>query len=192
MLAPTPSGGIGNMFSRGTKTLSLRAFALGTAAAAALLAAGTASAQSGPGVADPPTLKQRGRDPGPPVRPGQQGNPPRPQHRICRRRHLQPDDRRGRQGQAARLYAGRPAAAGALRFADDRRPSRRHRPDQAQQQAAGGVDAPTMPAARSAGAQPHPALLQRHQPPFPRPQREPVGQRRQRASVDQSRRQVRI
>jgi L-ascorbate oxidase len=48
------------MFIRGTKTLSLRAFALGTAAASALLAAGTASAQIGEDVNNPPELKRRG------------------------------------------------------------------------------------------------------------------------------------
>jgi FtsP/CotA-like multicopper oxidase with cupredoxin domain len=52
---------MGNMFSRGTKTLSLRALALGTAAATALLASGTASAQLGREVAEPPKLKQRAK-----------------------------------------------------------------------------------------------------------------------------------
>ena len=51
------------MFSRGTKTLSLRAFTLGTAAAAALLAAGAASAQPGMDVANPPEMKRRGPPP---------------------------------------------------------------------------------------------------------------------------------
>ncbi len=46
------------MFS-GTKILSLRSIALGTAAASALLAAGTASAQSNQEPADPPELKRR-------------------------------------------------------------------------------------------------------------------------------------
>ena len=57
------------MFNRGTKTLSLRAFALGTAAASALLAAGTASAQPGKEPADPPRLKQRGASPNHPFAP---------------------------------------------------------------------------------------------------------------------------
>jgi FtsP/CotA-like multicopper oxidase with cupredoxin domain len=57
------------MFSRGTKTLSLRALALGTAAASALLAAGTASAQPGLEVKDPPKLKQRGASPNHPFAP---------------------------------------------------------------------------------------------------------------------------
>jgi FtsP/CotA-like multicopper oxidase with cupredoxin domain len=45
---------------RGKNTLGLRAFALSTAAASALLAAGTASAQPGQDVAEPPALKRRG------------------------------------------------------------------------------------------------------------------------------------
>jgi FtsP/CotA-like multicopper oxidase with cupredoxin domain len=57
------------MFGYGAKTLSLRAFALGTAAATALLAAGTASAQSDRDVADPPKLKQRGASPNHPFAP---------------------------------------------------------------------------------------------------------------------------
>jgi len=57
------------MFSRGTKTLSLRAFALGTAAASALLMAGTASAQIGVDVANPPELKKRPKPPGHPSSP---------------------------------------------------------------------------------------------------------------------------
>src|SRR5215210_5679098 len=57
------------MFNRGTKILSLRAFALGTAAASALLAAGTASAQSGQDVANPPELKRRGASPDHPFDP---------------------------------------------------------------------------------------------------------------------------
>ncbi|MGZ8287068.1 MAG: hypothetical protein ACXWUQ_15800, partial [Allosphingosinicella sp.] len=61
---------MGNMFSRGTKTLSLRAIALGTAAASALLMAGTASAQSGRDVAEPPKLKHRAKPPGHPHGPG--------------------------------------------------------------------------------------------------------------------------
>jgi L-ascorbate oxidase len=50
---------MGNMFSRGTKILNLRTFALGTVAASALLMAGTASAQPGQDPADPPELKRR-------------------------------------------------------------------------------------------------------------------------------------
>ena len=46
------------MFSRGTKIIGLRAFAMGTAAASALLAAGTASAQPGQEVANPPELRR--------------------------------------------------------------------------------------------------------------------------------------
>lgn len=57
------------MFSRGTKTLSLRAFVLGTAAASALLAAGTASAQSNKDPANPPELKRRGASPNHPFDP---------------------------------------------------------------------------------------------------------------------------
>ncbi len=57
------------MFIRGTKTLSLRAFALGTAAVSALLTAGTASAQIGQEVAEPPKLKQRGASPNHPFDP---------------------------------------------------------------------------------------------------------------------------
>ncbi|HYW17497.1 MAG TPA: multicopper oxidase family protein [Allosphingosinicella sp.] len=53
----------------GTKTLSLRALALGTAAATALLAAGTASAQPGQDVANPPELKRRGASPNHPFDP---------------------------------------------------------------------------------------------------------------------------
>lgn len=48
------------MFIRGKTILSLRAFALGTAAVSALFAAGAASAQSGSEPADPPELKRRG------------------------------------------------------------------------------------------------------------------------------------
>lgn len=51
------------MFSRGKMTLSLRALALGTAAATALLTAGTASAQSNQDVPEPPKLKDRGASP---------------------------------------------------------------------------------------------------------------------------------
>jgi L-ascorbate oxidase len=47
------------MFNRGTKTLSWRALALGTAAASAFLAAGTASAQPGQDVPNPPEMKRR-------------------------------------------------------------------------------------------------------------------------------------
>jgi FtsP/CotA-like multicopper oxidase with cupredoxin domain len=54
---------------RGTKTLSLRAFALGTAAASALLMAGTASAQPGQEPKEPPRLKQRGANPSHPFAP---------------------------------------------------------------------------------------------------------------------------
>ena len=57
------------MFSRGTKTFSLRAFTLGTVAASALLAAGTASAQPGQDVANPPELKRRGAAPEHPFAP---------------------------------------------------------------------------------------------------------------------------
>jgi FtsP/CotA-like multicopper oxidase with cupredoxin domain len=57
------------MFVRGTKTLSLRAFALGTAAASALLTAGTASAQIGLDVNNPPELKRRGASPNHPFTP---------------------------------------------------------------------------------------------------------------------------
>ena len=57
------------MFGHGKNTLSLRAFALGTAAASALLAAGTASAQPGREPADPPRLKQRGASPNHPFEP---------------------------------------------------------------------------------------------------------------------------
>ncbi len=53
----------------GRKTLSLRAFALGTAAASALLMAGTASAQPGKEPKDPPRLKQRGASPTHPFAP---------------------------------------------------------------------------------------------------------------------------
>jgi FtsP/CotA-like multicopper oxidase with cupredoxin domain len=53
----------------GAKTLSLRAFALGTAAASALLAAGTASAQPGHDVVNPPELKKRGATPNHPFDP---------------------------------------------------------------------------------------------------------------------------
>jgi L-ascorbate oxidase len=60
---------MGKMFNRGTKTLSWRAFALGTAAASAILAAGTASAQPGLDVANPPELKQRGATPNHPFAP---------------------------------------------------------------------------------------------------------------------------
>jgi L-ascorbate oxidase len=51
---------MGNMFGHGGRTLSWRAFALGTAAASALLAAGTASAQLGRDVPNPPELKRQG------------------------------------------------------------------------------------------------------------------------------------
>ena len=59
------------MFSRGSKILGLRAFALGTAAASALLAAGTASAQPGQGldIPNPPELKKRGASPDHPFDP---------------------------------------------------------------------------------------------------------------------------
>ena len=57
------------MFTRGSKYLGLRAFALGTAAASALLAAGTASAQPSQDVAEPPKLKQRGASPEHPFAP---------------------------------------------------------------------------------------------------------------------------
>ncbi|HET9638597.1 MAG TPA: multicopper oxidase family protein [Allosphingosinicella sp.] len=57
------------MFNRGHKILSLRAFALGTAAASALLAAGTASAQPSQDVANPPELKRRGATPEHPFAP---------------------------------------------------------------------------------------------------------------------------
>jgi len=57
------------MFTRGTKTLSLRAFVLGTAAATALMAAGTASAQSNKDPADPPKLKEKGANPQHPFAP---------------------------------------------------------------------------------------------------------------------------
>ncbi|HEU0135486.1 MAG TPA: hypothetical protein VFR28_11750, partial [Allosphingosinicella sp.] len=50
-------------------TLSLRALALGTAAASALLMAGTASAQPGQDVANPPELKKRGKSPNHPFDP---------------------------------------------------------------------------------------------------------------------------
>jgi FtsP/CotA-like multicopper oxidase with cupredoxin domain len=59
------------MFSRGSKSLSLRALALGTAAASALLTAGTASAQIGLEVAEPPKLKQRGAGPNQPFDPAE-------------------------------------------------------------------------------------------------------------------------
>jgi FtsP/CotA-like multicopper oxidase with cupredoxin domain len=55
---------MGNMFGRGKKTRSLRAFALGTAAASALLAAGAASAQPSMDPANPPEMKRRGPPPG--------------------------------------------------------------------------------------------------------------------------------
>jgi L-ascorbate oxidase len=58
------------MFSRGTMTLSLRALALGTAAATALLATGTASAQSDKDVAEPPKLIKRPKPAGHPHGPG--------------------------------------------------------------------------------------------------------------------------
>jgi len=57
------------MFGRGRMTLSLRAVALGTAAASALLAAGTASAQLGQDVTSPPELKRRGAAPNHPFDP---------------------------------------------------------------------------------------------------------------------------
>ncbi len=57
------------MFGHGKKTLSLRALALGTAAASALLVAGTASAQPGKEPKDPPRLKQRGASPNHPFAP---------------------------------------------------------------------------------------------------------------------------
>lgn len=47
------------MFTRGSKILSVRALVLGTAAASALLMAGTASAQSSQEPAEPPVLKER-------------------------------------------------------------------------------------------------------------------------------------
>jgi L-ascorbate oxidase len=59
------------MFIRGNKVLVLRAFALGTAAASALLAAGAASAQPGQGldIPNPPELKRRGASPDHPFDP---------------------------------------------------------------------------------------------------------------------------
>ena len=66
------------MFSRGRMTLSLRALALGTAAASALLIAGPASAQSGPGkfkaqsepdLLNPPEMKKRPKPLGHPSQP---------------------------------------------------------------------------------------------------------------------------
>jgi FtsP/CotA-like multicopper oxidase with cupredoxin domain len=50
-------------------TLGLRAFALGTVAASALLAAGAASAQSNKDVAEPPQLKKHGANPNQPFDP---------------------------------------------------------------------------------------------------------------------------
>jgi L-ascorbate oxidase len=68
---------MGNMLGRGRKTLSLRALALGTAAASALLIAGTASAQSAnkfkeqsaPDLLNPPEMKKRPKPPGHPSQP---------------------------------------------------------------------------------------------------------------------------
>jgi FtsP/CotA-like multicopper oxidase with cupredoxin domain len=59
------------MLIRGKMTLSLRALALGTAAASAFLAAGTASAQPGLGmdIPNPPELKKRGASPDHPFDP---------------------------------------------------------------------------------------------------------------------------
>jgi len=57
------------MFARGKKILGLRAFALGTAATTALLAAGTASAQPGRDVDSPPSLQQRVSPKGVPFQP---------------------------------------------------------------------------------------------------------------------------
>jgi FtsP/CotA-like multicopper oxidase with cupredoxin domain len=57
------------MFGHRGKTLSWRALILGTAAASALLAAGTASAQQGREPSEPPRLKQRGAPPGMPFQP---------------------------------------------------------------------------------------------------------------------------
>ncbi|MEA3054567.1 MAG: hypothetical protein QOG72_3470 [Sphingomonadales bacterium] len=51
------------MFGHGAKTLSWRAFAMGTAAASAFLAAGVASAQPSMDVANPPEMKRRGPPP---------------------------------------------------------------------------------------------------------------------------------
>ena len=130
------------MFSRGTKTLSLRAFALGTAAASALLAAGTASAQPGREPAEPPRLKQRGASPDHPFAPT--GN-----KEVLLDLNIEYVDgviynpRTGRDDKVRlRAYTqdGLPQA-GALRLAVDRRPSRRHRPRQARQPAAGDDDA---------------------------------------------------
>ena len=150
------------------------------------------SAQIGADVADPPCLQRPpAAPPAAALRPARRPDrraEARSQHPICSGNDLQSFDRQAGQRQSAQLHAAGLQAQGPLYLAHHSDPARPDASRQAQQP----------PAGRSHlyGRQPRraqrPPLLQRHQPPHPRPVGEPVGQWRQRAAVGQPRHQLRI